>query len=141
MSVRGITLKIGELSRTTGVSVRLLRYYEEQELLASTRTAGGHRSYDADAPQRVRRIRAFLGAGLPTRIIRLILDCACGSASEVEPCLSGLLHEQLRGVQERVADLEAAREALVELLAEMERPVGQVGPVRQERPVRQVVAA
>ncbi|MCX5201856.1 MerR family transcriptional regulator [Streptomyces sp. NBC_00237] len=120
-------MKIGELSKATGVSVRLLRYYEEQELLAATRTGGGHRSYAPDAPQRVRRIRAFLGAGLPTRIIRQILDCACGAASEVEPCLGGLLHEQLRAVEERVAELQEAREALVGLLAELE---GLEGPVR-----------
>ncbi|MEU1259640.1 MerR family DNA-binding transcriptional regulator [Streptomyces chartreusis] len=30
-----ITMKIGELSSRTGVSVRLLRYYEEQGLLLS----------------------------------------------------------------------------------------------------------
>ncbi|MFJ2742229.1 MerR family transcriptional regulator [Streptomyces sp. NPDC087440] len=124
-------MKIGELSRATGVSVRLLRYYEEQDLLAATRTAGGHRSYGDDAPERVRRVRAFLGAGLPTRVIRQILDCACGAASEVEPCLSGLLHEQLRAVEQKVADLEVAREALVGLLVEM----GEAEP-----PVRELAA-
>ncbi|TBL33964.1 MerR family DNA-binding transcriptional regulator [Verrucosispora sp. NA02020] len=36
-------MKIGELSRLTGVSPRLLRYYEEQGLLTSYRIGAGHR--------------------------------------------------------------------------------------------------
>ncbi|MFB6640979.1 MerR family DNA-binding transcriptional regulator [Streptomyces chartreusis] len=47
-------MKIGELSSRTGVSVRLLRYYEEQGLLLSQRTAGGHRSYDLCTGRRAR---------------------------------------------------------------------------------------
>ncbi|NED82406.1 MerR family DNA-binding transcriptional regulator, partial [Streptomyces sp. SID11233] len=34
-------MKIGELARRTGASVRSLRYYEQQGLLDSTRTPGG----------------------------------------------------------------------------------------------------
>lgn len=109
-------MKIGELSRETGVSVRLLRYYEEQGLLASQRTPGGHRSYDDSAPTTVRRIRALLGAGLPTRVIREILDCVCGSESEVEPCLTPMLLGQLRGIEERIVQLEGSRASLAEIL-------------------------
>ncbi|NGO14014.1 MerR family transcriptional regulator [Streptomyces sp. HC44] len=109
-------MKIGELSRETGVSVRLLRYYEEQGLLAAERTTGGHRSYDADAPRTVRRIRAFLDAGLNTRVIREILDCVCGSDAEVEPCLTPMLLDQLRGIEQRIAELEGSRVSLAEIL-------------------------
>ncbi|MBH5334753.1 MerR family transcriptional regulator [Streptomyces pactum] len=114
-------MKIGELSRVTGVSVRLLRYYEEQGLLTAHRTAGGQRAYAADAPEVVRRIRVLLGAGLPTRVIRPILECACGGAAEVEPCLGDLLRDQLDGIDARIAELLAARAALTGLLAETER--------------------
>ncbi|MDT7841120.1 MerR family transcriptional regulator [Streptomyces justiciae] len=110
-------MKIGELARETGVSVRLLRYYEEQGLLDAGRTAGGQRVYDAGAPVTVRRIRALLDAGLPTRVIREVLDCVCGSEAEVEPCLAPLLLEQLQGIEERIADLEGSRRSLTRLLA------------------------
>ncbi|MBE8472974.1 MerR family transcriptional regulator [Streptomyces justiciae] len=110
-------MKIGELARETGVSVRLLRYYEEQGLLDAGRTAGGQRVYDAGAPVTVRRIRALLDAGLPTRVIREVLDCVCGSDAEVEPCLTPLLLEQLQGIEERIADLEGSRRSLTRLLA------------------------
>ncbi|MET9774656.1 MerR family transcriptional regulator [Streptomyces sp. NPDC006367] len=110
-------MKIGELSATTGVSVRLLRYYEEQGLLTSARTPGGHRVYDADAPRIVGRIRQFLDAGLSTRIIGEILSCVCGSDAEIEPCLSPLLLEQLRGVDQEMDRLALTRDSLARLVA------------------------
>ncbi|MYW66348.1 MerR family transcriptional regulator [Streptomyces sp. SID8379] len=110
-------MRIGELSAQTGVSVRLLRYYEEQGLLTAGRTAGGQRVYDAGAPRTVRRIRAFLGAGLPTRVIREILDCVCGSEAEVEPCLTPVLLGRLREIEERIEDLQGSRASLTGILA------------------------
>lgn len=38
-------MRIGELARRTGVSVRALRYYEEQGLLVPARAANGYREY------------------------------------------------------------------------------------------------
>ncbi len=45
-------MKIGDLARETGVSPRLLRYYEEQGLLTSHRVGGGHRRYADDGVPR-----------------------------------------------------------------------------------------
>ena len=42
-------MRIGVLAVRSGVSVRSLRYYETQGLLASCRTGGGHREYGDDA--------------------------------------------------------------------------------------------
>ena len=39
-------MKIGELARITGASVRSLRYYEQQRLLLSPRTTGNQRVYE-----------------------------------------------------------------------------------------------
>ncbi|WP_461074320.1 MerR family transcriptional regulator [Streptomyces deserti] len=108
----GSVMKIGELARETGVSVRLLRYYEEQGLLDADRTPGGQRVYGAGAPATVRRIRALPDAGLPTRLIREVLDCVCGSRTEVEPCLTPLLVDHLQGIEERIARLEGSRRSL-----------------------------
>ncbi|MFD9246708.1 MerR family transcriptional regulator [Streptomyces sp. NPDC059556] len=113
-------MKIGELSRETGVSVRLLRYYEEQGLLASERTPGGQRVYGSDAPSVVRRIRALLGAGLPTRVIAEVLDCVCGSEGEIEPCLSPMLVARLDAIDEQLHDLRGTRSSLAALVAATE---------------------
>ena len=68
-------MKIGELSKRTTVPARLLRYYEEQDLLTSARNDNGYRDYPASAVNRVVQIRGLLEAGFPTEIIRDILPC------------------------------------------------------------------
>lgn len=66
-------MRIGELARRTGVPARRLRYYEEQGLLSSDRSANGYRDYDPQAVQRVTQIRGLINAGIPTAIIQDIL--------------------------------------------------------------------
>lgn len=66
-------MRIGELARRTGVPARRLRYYEEQGLLSSQRSANGYRDYDPRAVERVTQISGLIGAGIPTAIIKDIL--------------------------------------------------------------------
>ncbi|GAA4967141.1 hypothetical protein GCM10023205_34930 [Yinghuangia aomiensis] len=68
-------MRIGVLEDATGVSRRLLRYYEEQGLLRPARLANGYRDYSEADVATVRRIRRLLAAGLPTAVINRILDC------------------------------------------------------------------
>ncbi|MFB7508132.1 MerR family transcriptional regulator [Streptomyces broussonetiae] len=112
---------IGELSRRTGVSERLLRYYERMELIHSERRANGYREYDDKTAETVRRIRALLAAGLPTRIIRQILPCTSGEAA-LRPCPGVLtsLRDQLDVLDRRAADLETARRVLRRTIAATE---------------------
>ncbi|WP_435591423.1 MerR family transcriptional regulator [Nocardia sp. bgisy118] len=60
-------VSIGELARRTGLAVRTIRFYCDEGILESQRSAGGHRKFDAgSATERlllVRRLRA-LGLGL-----------------------------------------------------------------------------
>ncbi|MGW5924772.1 MerR family transcriptional regulator [Streptomyces anulatus] len=73
-------MKIGELSRLTGVSVRALRYYEEEGLIRPARGGNGYRDYCDGADEVVRQIRGLIECGLPTRIIRDILPYLDGPA-------------------------------------------------------------
>jgi DNA-binding transcriptional MerR regulator len=66
-------MQIGELAQRTGTPARRLRYYEEQGLLSSSRSANGYRDYDPQAIQRVIQIRGLIEAGIPTAIIKDIL--------------------------------------------------------------------
>ncbi|MEV2256254.1 MerR family transcriptional regulator [Streptomyces sp. NPDC050147] len=109
-------MKIGELAAATGTSVRLLRYYEEQSLLESHRLAGGHRRYDDNAPAVVRRIRALLDAGLPTRVIRDLLPCVRQDGT-VAGCRLETLQEHLRGLDERISALSETRASLAGLVS------------------------
>ncbi|WP_306461493.1 MerR family transcriptional regulator [Tsukamurella sputi] len=76
-------MKIGELSRRTAVSVRSLRYYEEQGLLSPSRTPGGHRDYPDSAVDRVILVQQLFAAGLHSpRIVQLL---PCMHAPEGDP--------------------------------------------------------
>lgn len=68
-------MRIGELAERTGVSVRSLRYYEQQGLLAAERTPGGQREYPEQAVDRVIRIQELFAAGLHSKTIGRLLPC------------------------------------------------------------------
>lgn len=117
-------MKIGDLARATGVSPRLLRYYEEQGLLTSQRVGRGHRRYAEDAPVVVGHIRALLAAGLPTSAIREVLPCVERPGPRLQPCAAPTLREQLRGIDRKISTLQNARSSLTALLAATETNPG-----------------
>lgn len=81
-------MKIGELSRLTGVSVRALRYYEEQGLLCAARDGNGYRHFCDAAVDMVRQIRGLIESGLPIRLIRELLPYLDGPTDLMpkQPC-------------------------------------------------------
>ena len=68
-------MRIGELAARTGTSTRSLRYYEEQGLLASRRSANGHREYDESDLRLVQEIRGLLSIGFGLAETRPFVDC------------------------------------------------------------------
>jgi len=68
-------LKIGELARESGASVRMLRFYEQLGLLAPVRNAAGYRLYDAADVALARKVRLLNQAGLPLKTLALMRDC------------------------------------------------------------------
>lgn len=107
-------MRIGELSRQTGVAAHLLRYYEAQGLLEVGREANGYRQYASEAVLTVIQIRGLLEAGLSTEDIRLLLPCATGTAPDLEPCpeLLATLRTRLHGLEQRIDTLTHSRKAL-----------------------------
>ncbi|ACX63614.1 MerR family transcriptional regulator [Paenibacillus sp. FSL H8-0457] len=68
-------MKIGELAARTGVSIRSLRYYEQQGLLTPVRNENGYREYSMLAEEQVRTIQLYLNLGLTTEQIAGFLHC------------------------------------------------------------------
>ncbi|MCF2526768.1 MerR family transcriptional regulator [Yinghuangia soli] len=114
-------MKIGDLARETGVSPRLLRYYEEQGLITAQRAASGHRRYTQDTVEAVARIRMLLGAGLPTSVIAGLMDCFTGG-TELEACAEQHLRAHLDGIESRIAQLQETRSALTALIGTTAAP-------------------
>lgn len=113
-------MRIGEMVRRTGVSERLLRYYEEQDLLHPDRLASGYRVYDEADVDTVRRIRSLLAAGLSTTIIAGILPCVSIDGPTLTPVCSDTLTE-LQRERERIThaidELRASRTMLDTVIA------------------------
>ena len=107
-------MRIGEVAAEAGVSTRVLRYYEQQQLLTSTRTSAGHRQYERTAVQRVRLIQHFFGAGLSSKVIREILPHV--ESGEAGPGLLGLLANERQRVERQISDLLRARTGLDEVI-------------------------
>jgi MerR family transcriptional regulator, light-induced transcriptional regulator len=105
-------LRIGELSRRTGVSVELLRAWERRYgLLAPSRTTGGFRLYGDDDERRVRRMLRYLDAGVSAgEAAGLALDESDTLETSEAPDTirlqrsSGELREALDGFDEQAAN-------------------------------------
>jgi DNA-binding transcriptional MerR regulator len=120
-------VRIGELTKRTGVPTRMLRYYEEQGLIAPRRLDNGYREYDEYLVHRVRKIRGLLDSGIPTRIIGDMLPCLNDTdatlVADPDPELRALLVEQCDKMTECISFLELNRAALSRYIEAMDRAV------------------
>jgi DNA-binding transcriptional MerR regulator len=107
-------MKIGELSRITGASVRSLRYYEDRQLLLSRRTSGGQRVYDQEAVERVTLIKELFAAGVSSDAVVQLLPCIhSGTAT---PAMVERLSQERARIDGEVRRLLATRDRLDRLI-------------------------
>ncbi|MCL4693802.1 MAG: MerR family transcriptional regulator [Candidatus Hydrogenedentes bacterium] len=91
-------LKVGELARRTGLTVRTLHHYDELGLVCpSQRTEGGHRLYTAADMARLQQVVSLRGLGLSLDAIRDTLD---GEGST----LLGVIESHLARLDEQIAE-------------------------------------
>jgi DNA-binding transcriptional MerR regulator len=99
-------LRIGELSRRTGVSPELLRAWEQRYgLLQPTRSQGGFRLYSSADEARVRRTTALIAEGLSAA------EAARQAAQALEPgapAAQPLIDDLADGLQEALDSFDAA---------------------------------
>ncbi|MFF2806632.1 MerR family transcriptional regulator [Streptomyces sp. NPDC058000] len=117
-------MRIGELARTTGVTTRALRYYEEQGLLRPERSANGYRSYGEGAVRVVANIRLLLAAGLTTDDLRLLDGCLRDELIGPHTCADPtpkieVFEQRLALLQARINDLVAVRDQLLDRLSDL----------------------
>ena len=82
-------MRIGELAEKSGVSVRSLRYYEEQSLLHSSRSESGQRLYLAAAVGRVILIQRLYAAGLSSRTFARAAALPGNAGGALHPAAAG----------------------------------------------------
>ncbi|MFI6026059.1 MerR family transcriptional regulator [Amycolatopsis magusensis] len=105
-------MRIGDLSRRTGVSVRALRYYEEEHLLRPGRDGNGYRCFQESDVAKVVQIQLFYSAGLCSSKIAQLLPCVEGTAEYIVPG-PGL-----------AKDLEVARQRIRGQISQLETSLG-----------------
>ena len=100
-------LTIGAVAERTGVAHSALRYYENEGLISSTRTAGNQRRYHRDVLRRVSFIRVAQKVGL--------------SLEEIHEALASLPHSRTPTHEDWTRISEAWRPRLDEQIALIER--------------------
>lgn len=113
-------MRIGELATKAGVSVRALRYYEEQGLLPASRSTSGQRHYLDPAVERVRLIQHLYAAGLASRTIAELLPCVDAKVSTPES-RARLAAERDR-INRQIAELTETRDRLDAIIELTQRP-------------------
>ncbi|MFC4333515.1 MerR family transcriptional regulator [Streptomyces andamanensis] len=110
-------MRIGELASRTGVSVRSLRYYEEQGLLSSSRSTGGQRHYTEEEVERVAFIQRLYAAGLSSRTIAELLPCVDAPSEEHSDAALERMAQERDRLSAHIAGLARTRDALDALMA------------------------
>ena len=127
-------MRVAQIARLTGTTVRTVRYYHSLGLLPVPEERGGWRDYELSHVARLSRIRWLTQAGVPLETIARILDAepvaasgdeAGGSADSAAPEANtpeqGGNKRNAAPASEVVADLSAALRAIEDHLTDVAR--------------------
>lgn len=111
-------MQIGELSRRSGISVRMLRYYEKERLLRPSRKNSGYREYGPAEERLAQRIRMFRDAGLKVEAIRTLLPCVLNDRPVLELCdkVRTTLTREMGEIEKRINSLKSSHHVLASYL-------------------------
>ena len=102
-------LRVGDLARTSGLTVRALHHYEDVGLLAPARSEAGHRVYGEEDVERLYRILRLRRLGLSLGEIHRALDDDSAGLAEI-------MRGQLAELDRRLDLTNRLRARLVSLL-------------------------
>lgn len=106
-------LKIGELAKRIGVTVRTLHHYDAIGLVKpSARSEAGYRLYDRSDVARLHRIQALRGLGLSLAETGIMLD---GDGAD----LRAVIRQQISGIEQQLTRAAALRDRLTALDAQL----------------------
>lgn len=118
-----MALTISELARSAGVGVETVRFYQRKGLLfdpkpGSGASSPGHRHYGDDEARRLRFIRSAQRAGFTLDEIAELLEL---DRSEDKQRARAMAEARITALDERIAELQAARRSLEGLAKECAR--------------------
>ncbi|WP_043677418.1 MerR family DNA-binding transcriptional regulator [Streptomyces xylophagus] len=108
-------IRIGEVARGAGVSVRAVRYYEQQGLLIAERSPSGQRLYRQNAIPLVTFFQQMFAAGLTSRRITELLPC--WDSGHTDAAQRAMLRAERERIQAKIDDMQAALDHLDKVIA------------------------
>ncbi|MEL6489703.1 MAG: heavy metal-responsive transcriptional regulator [Cyanobacteria bacterium J06621_3] len=104
-------LKIGEVSRQTGVAVGAIRYYESLGLLTCQRGDNGYRYYSSEALQQVHFVKKAQSLGFSLEEIGEILHI---HRQGNVPCqrVQSILQEKIDQLEAQIRDMSSFKQGL-----------------------------
>jgi len=105
-------MSIGEISGRSGVAASALRFYEDQGLIRSRRTAGNQRQYQRSTLRRIAFVQAAQRVGLTLLEIKAALDSLPDDRTPTKSDWSRLSRTWRSRLEERIAELERLRDDL-----------------------------
>jgi len=107
-------LKIGEVAELLNITVRTIRYYEEEELLEPHRTNGGTRLYTEQHLARLKAILHLTKNGFPLEVIRLIGNTreTCSTGNEGSEKISEIIDSSIKDIEEKINNLKSLKSEL-----------------------------
>jgi DNA-binding transcriptional MerR regulator len=116
--MQSVALKVGDLAKQSGVSVRTLHYYDEIGLLSpSHRTEAGYRLYGKEDIIRLQQIVSLRQIGFSLEEIRECLEHRSFSFDRVIQLHTARLREQIELSQKLLNRLEAIAQAVSSMQA------------------------
>ncbi len=109
-------MTIGQLSRRTGVPIKVLRTYEDLGFLYTRgRSESNYRLFGEETLWCVQVIQGLRSLGLTLKEIRALLTRSCEHASSpISVLLEAPLAQALARVEERLSTLQALRQRILE---------------------------
>jgi len=119
-------LKIGEVAELLKITVRTIRYYEEEELLKPHRTNGGTRLYTKQHLSRLKAILHLTENGFPLEVIRLIGNTreTCTTGNEGSMKISSIIDSSIQDLEEKIINLKSLKSELTAAKKQVKRCSG-----------------
>ena len=108
-------MNIGEAAKASGVSAKMIRYYESTGLIpAAGRTGSGYRVYSDTEVQMLRFIRRSRDLGFPVEKIEELL-ALWRDRSRQSSDVKRLAQEQINGLERKISEMQAMMQTLQQL--------------------------